>query len=429
MRRKYESARDIPSCEIVIYRDTPFKDDLSSVIDKSSVVFVDNRGREGQYHHVVTDEIFQPLRNGSLKTSNEQRANELLRAIIKGVKEGRLRDFTQVAKCLGTVNYYANFESLGIKPFKLVVINAEDHIAEMIKLIIERKGPKIRPAGFILGGSPKMLSLEKIYKSSVIKQTKRLIVFCLRHEIPIFGICFGFHLLSWAKFNIRPDWIRVPKNMTVEFHPRWKARDKFTTGLSSGQRYSIFGTSLIRRAKKHPVMAAVDRVLALKVHSQYIDPGRLNEKQKGSMLAVSERLFRETKNSKAKTQIKQKIVEVMSFGPVAAGSQGHGEMSSELLYALAHSKSVSGPLEDEGHNMERILDEVIDYPTDSLFAGVRILYNFVKRILAPDYIRSLGLNDYTENMLFERLIRRKPSWWGNFGILSRIWWKLFYSTK
>jgi len=381
---KIESARIAP-CKIVFFRERPY-------IKPNQVLFIDNRpGREHSYHDKLVD-VFGLLRNSKLDISDEN--IPILREIIeRGLRNGGFKDTTRAAEWLGSVNQYANFLGFNIEPFELLIAHAEDHIHEIIKIMVIDGN---WPAGMILSGSPKMLS--EVLTDTIIQQTLRLICSILDKKIPILGFCFGLHLLAYSKFGALAEYIHVPEGMGVEFHPKLEAKNKFTNSIS-GDIYTVYGTSFVRRVVKHKVLAAVDKIFGLEVHSQFLSsdhPSISNKK----ILAVSKRFFRENKMSKK--QYEQVMIEVLEVGEVAIGTQLHPELQPELLLALSYLPEISSWLKNEGQDLQRLRKELGMYPK-SFYAGQRIGYNWVKRILAPDYIRKMISDEKSQRTLLDRL--------------------------
>lgn len=388
----------VKPCKVVLFREQPY-------IKSNQILFIDNRpGREWSYHDKLVD-VFGLLRKGELEIDPDD--STALRRIIEGsLANGGFRDTTQVARWIGAINYYADFASFGIKPLELVVAHAEDHIEELYDLVVENSS---LPAGVILSGSPEMLS--DLLDDPIMVRTLELIRFFLQNNIPIIGFCFGLHLLAYAKYGAKTSYIHVPDGMHVEFHPRWKVEDKFT-GCTPGSRYAVYGTSFIRRVKKHKVMSAVDRVLGLEVHAQFLSPEDPLIPE-DMVLAVSSRFFREKKMTKK--QVEQVMIEVLQVGDVAIGTQLHPEIQPELLLALSYLPDIVEWLQGEGQNIEKLRSELKNYPK-SYYAGQRIGYNWTKRIMAPQYIRASIGDERSQRILLNRLKYRDPLWGKFFGV-------------
>jgi len=397
----------LPPCQTVLFRDRP-------VIGPNSVVFLDNRpGQEHLYHHrfvrmykerqqAGTAELLRRLREADPNANApldppeleelvgptaaapaDPDADALSTLLEDGVGRGLFRDTTKVAEWIGAVNHFAGWENAGVEPMELVVTHAENHIETLIRRIIAQR---IRPAGIILSGSPKMLT--QVRGTRVIRQTLLLVDHALRRQIPILGICFGFHLLMYARYRAMVRWLRVPEDAGAEFHP---ALGEFSewTNLPDNRRM-VYGSRRVHRIRHHPVLNQVDRVLGLMVHSQHLWPDHSRIPQ-DAVLAVSHRYFRENRWMRAEDQIRQTVLQVVEAGPVAIGTQLHPELTPELLLALTYVPAYADALTREGYRLDLVRCELKRYPKGH-FAGKRIGYNWVKRIMAPAFIERLCKN-------------------------------------
>lgn len=347
------------------------------------IFMVDNRpGGLNLYHKNIGNaaEIMRGLEGGMIPQDLPftEVPDELLRARIEaGLKSGAFRDRDKVREWMHLANSWADWKSVGLAPLTLVHVHAESDIAELVKRVVEDNH---RPAGIVLSGSPKMLN--EVLKTPVMQKTLELIDYALKQEVPTLGICFGMHLLTYARYRILVDWLRVPDKMHVQFH---RGLGRFSR-VEPGQKWQVYGVERLRDVVHCDFMNGVDKgTQILEVHSTYVAPQRLYDIGHGSsILAVSRRRFRQGLNASA--GVVQHIVEVLECGPVAYGTQLHPELTPDLLLVLTYIPAYKEFLELEGHDIELIRNQLRNYPADSYFAGARMGYNFIKRILAVDRI-------------------------------------------
>ncbi|OGH64554.1 MAG: hypothetical protein A3J66_01675 [Candidatus Magasanikbacteria bacterium RIFCSPHIGHO2_02_FULL_47_14] len=383
-------------------------------IGPHTVLYVDNRPGDGvhSYHRKIreTHALVRDIEGGVIPEDLplSEVPEDLRKIMSRGLRAGLFKDTTRIAEWVSAINGYANFEQVVIEPLELVLVHAETEIDELVRVVVEKGAV---PAGIIFSGSPKMLG--EVLDTSVIQQTLRLAQHCLNKDVPLFGICFGFHLLAYAAYGALAEYITVPEGMGVEFH---HGRSLFSP-VTPGMRRMVYGCPRIRRveshSRAHPLMNQVDRILALEVHSQHLWPGHpLIPLQ--AILATSSRFYRRSRNSKAETTYTEKVVEVLKFGPWAYGSQLHPELTPELLLVLSYFSDLVEWLEHEQQDVELIRAQLRAYPSKTYFAGQRVGYNWVKRVMAVRYIMLLedvgSINTTVRQLLLERLVRKDPTY-------------------
>lgn len=214
-----------------------------------------------------------------------------------------------------------------------------------------------------------------------IQKTCQLIKHAVDNNIPFFGICFGLHLLSAAAFGVRPEYLTVPDG----YHFERRIKLDASVPCTPGKRRMIYGSRSIKtiRHRRSWITNKVKDVLALKVHSQFLD--RYHPTLEPHVLAVSSRFFaqdKDTVNANARTMMRQQVVEVLKAGPVAYGSQLHPELDAELLNALSYVPQYRDILDAEGQDLDLLRRELRLHP-DGYWAGARIGYNFINRIVVP----------------------------------------------
>ena len=337
-------------CKVLLFRDV-------QKIEPHQVLFLDNRpGGEHLYEAEVTDlsshiregtphpvlEGFRKKGRSGIDVAEDEEVREALfgrggkppaqaeleRVIEYGLPRGDFRDTAKVAEWIGTINGYADFQSLGLRPLELVVAHAESQL-DVIARILTVGG--VRPAGVILSGSPKMLS--EVFETPVIQKTLVLIRHCLEEGVPLLGICFGFHLLAYARFGQLTEWLMVPEGAQYEWYHALREH----TPCEPGRRRMIFGSRKFKRrneARGHPLLVRVGGTFGLKVHSQC-----LHREMEGipdqAVLATSNRYFTPDESmAKLSKMIRQEVIEVIAAGDLAFGAQLHPELSPELLWVL-----------------------------------------------------------------------------------------------
>ena len=362
----------------------------------------DKQGRWRGFYHEKLADATNPMRDleaGAIHADLLNRCGlvsnmptDILQALHDGVDAGRFQDTNLMADCLGTVNRRIGFARLGLEPLKLLVANTFLHVERLYDLLVIQGQ---RPAGIILSGSPLMLSEPEVYGHPAIKKMLALIRYCLKHDIPVLGICFGFHLLCLAKHGVRTRYLTVPDGQGVEFRPNAPKGFRSFTPVRSGQRRMVYGCARLirtrsprikgRAARRHPVLNHIDRRSPmLEVHSQYIDPDDTRLARRG-VLAYSERFFRKDVFTPERNQVVQRMLEVMEFGPFAIGTQLHPEFDPAFLIALTMLQEYANPLEAELQDLPYIRAQLQAYRDlhRPYATGAQILYNWCTRILAP----------------------------------------------
>ncbi len=389
---------------------TTIFDPATTKIGYHTVVFVANRrdAAVDKFHHRIhrASTLVGKIQAGAIDGALplvELPNPELRKMMEEGVTNGWFRDTTRIAEWIGAINAYADFPSMRAAPLELVIAHGESHIYDLLKQVAEGG---LRPAGVILSGSTKMLS--DVLDTPVIKATLALVRYCLDQDIPTLGICFGFHLMAYARYGALAEYITVPSGMGVEFHQR----HGMFSPVTAGARRTVYGCPRILRAQEHPVMNQVDRILALEVHSQYLWPGHPRIPAT-AVLAKSKRLFRPGQQAPGSRTVVQEMIEVLSCGPWAVGTQLHPELTPELLLIVTYFPEIVAMLESEGQSLDLIRKEVKDYPGGTYFAGQRVGYNWVKRVVALAYIIGLEahglLNQRTREILLRRLVEKDPT--------------------
>jgi len=388
-----QNAWDHP-CQTVFYRDRLAK--REQLYYPHSLLYIDMRpGREHLYQGKL-QALQHRLNQGKLEISAEDK--QLLSTLLsEGLSTDWFLDTKVVSVWLGAMNYYANFSDFDLPPLELVVAHAESHISSILQQL-----EQIRPAGIVLSGSPKMLT--EVCRDPITQDTCQCTRFCLNNHIPILGICFGMHLLGYERFLTRPDWLTVPPDMNVEFHNR--LRGAFSNCQPESRRM-IYGSRMVRRLMRHPIMNQVDKMLGLKVHSQHFWPGHPAIPTQ-AILAESSRYFRHSSQTKKRYQLTQKVIEVLSCGPLAIGTQLHPELTPQLLMALTYTEEFQQSLLAEGHDLAFLRQEINDYP-QGYFAGQRLGYNFCKRIMMPRYVTSLPISKHSQETILQRLVEKEPT--------------------
>ncbi len=380
---------------------------------------LDNRpGQEGKYHTLIKTALVPLLEGGNIPLEFldiKEVPGDLEQIVRQGLADGSYLDWTKIAEWIGAVNSFANFESIPrVRPLRVVVAHAESHIYELCDLVIRQK---IRIAGLSLSGSPKMLS--RVKKHRIIQKTLELIRYCLDLDIPIFGNCFGLHLLGLAAYGVVPSYLHVPHGHAFHMHRPFGDLTTHFTKVVPGKRYMVFGVERIRKIVSHPVMNRVDHVPGLEVHSQKFDPN--DARLSGHVIASSYRLFRDRiargRSKKGPvSEVRQDIVEVLSAGPFAIGTQLHPEYTARFLQVLTYVPAVAKWIKSEGHDLAYLRERLRCYSDNRYYAGQRIGYNFFKRILGVRYIMDLETNELISaqerEMLLQRLVRKDPNYRG-----------------
>jgi GMP synthase-like glutamine amidotransferase len=362
----------------------------------SSVIYYDSRPDQiyhyrGQLHALHTD----LSKKDPVKSPAHQ---EVLSDLLEdGLALDWFIDTKIPAVWLGAMNYYTNPASLNLPPLELVVAHGESHAN-----IINEQLTTVLPAGFILSGSPKMLT-ETRYDPVTIS-TCQTIKTLSDNRVPCLGICYGMHLLCYALLDILPGWLTVPDDMYVEWHPRLNGAFSSCTPQA---RRMIYGSRMIKRFFRHPMLNQVHKLLALKAHSQYIPPHQINPSHQAT-LATSQRLFRHSKHSKQREQVAQDVVEVIELNPYTYGVQPHPELTPQFLIALAHMEGYQQIFGEQQISLPLLFEELDQYPR-GYFAGQRLGYNFTKRIMMPAYIDNLGVAQSVKQILQQRLVEKNPS--------------------
>lgn len=437
-----------PRCEVSVLHREATIEELMAALGPHVVVFVDNRPQKPHLYESLIEAYLEERTRADAEGilsvianhSNDLPENkailedlfrgvgpssedvQLYTLIEKGLQNGWFRDTAKVAEWLGATNGYGAFSAHGIPPFRLLVVHAEAHIRLLAHALMERKA---RVAGIYWGGSPLMLHRNPkdggVLDTPVIQDTLRVIRFGLDTEIPMFGICFGLHLMAYEQFRVLVAYLTPPAGARFQYHPRLDEcaeLPKEQPGVE--RRWRAWGMDRVIRIRHDAVLYKAERVPGLKVHSMALLPCE-NEQHRRSipeyaMLAVSRRYFLRDRPAEVKRRkeylpqsaaaISQTILEVVRCGRVAVGVQLHGELTARLLHVLSHLPSVRADLEREGHDVVLIRRQLERYPHESYFAGQRIGYNWTKRELGVEYVRTRLRNKATDGATALQVLRR-----------------------
>ena len=339
--------------------------------------------------------------------------DSLCKMIDTGLDRGLFIDTQKVAEWVGKVNEWAGLPDLDLPPMRLVVVHAETHIGLLRHQIVSLMR---KPAACIFGGSKLMITdfferpddpIESC-TNPMVKEVLLLQQRLLTDDVPILGICFGMHQLLKAAYNILPKWLRVPQGMLHEHHARVGS---LSFRLTGGTRRMVFGSRKVTRKRRDPIMHGVDRKIALKVHSQgYMQdhPGLPRE----SILAVCNRHWLAatpgpgSKHHHERTFI-ERIVEVVRVGETHAyATQCHPEMRAYFLLMLLELPEFQDAARAEGYDIEVLRAELEKHPRTGHWAGRRLGYNFIKRIVFEQLVRRLVDNEVITASQAEVLGRR-----------------------
>lgn len=394
----------------------------------ADVVLIDNRpGGLHRYHHML--EAAANLSSGQSIGSDEEHSLDLsgvsepqtkalLARIEDGLKKGAFKDTTRIAAWIRSVNKFAKWHVCNIPPLKLVLARAEQEIDRLLTLLKERHQ---RPAGIILSGSPKMFS--EVLDTSVVQKTIELVQYAIEHRIPVFGICFGMHLLAHVCYNKVPvRYLKVPKGMkyvvyrsadTLEYRP-----------VRSGRRYMHYGVAVLADVRPDCVTTSLQKgARSIGVHSQVVFLDDLLKRgcRKEDLLVLRTRRFTSEASPEAQS-VTQTFAEVFRYipddgqGPIVYGSQQHPELTADLIYALTFVKSFAAALEREGHDVDdlraRLRSYMYRHPSEAsaYSAGAKVGLNFFRHVLALSRIRHLLVERKISKKQAKRLRDRLNRW-------------------
>ena len=403
-----------------------FRDD-STRVPGNPVFYFDNRAEEHIYEKTASQVLDTLLRGDPEKIcktialagdrAEASQVDELTGLLQFGLTHRTFRDTAMLARWLGEVNHYANFKTVGLEPYTLVVVNSESHLSEARARIRESGRPI---AGAVFGGSPKMLSEPEVHQQPVIVETiDYLRQDLLRQQTPVLGICFGGHLLGKAAFDVFPEWMTVPEDppgIGYELLQNLGTNGE-VMAATPGEKLMVYGSRKIKRLQRHPLLDHVDGVPGLMVHSQYFFPGQPGIPTE-AILAVSRRLFlRHPEHRKARRMTVMSIVQAMRAGRFAYGTQLHPELTPELLYFLTFVPQIAAALKAEGQDLDLIRAGLVAHPRARIvrdgevvyrYGGQRVGYNWCKRILAPHTVTTRLSDPTAAQLVLDRLLLRDP---------------------
>lgn len=369
------------------------------------VVFVENRPvRPWVYHDMIADaySALQQLEGGTIPSDlpAEFIKDDRLRHMVEdSIRQGKLKDTTKIAGWLDKMNTTpSRFGELGIPTLDLVLAHAESPVSPDApdRRIIDELTATImggnHPAAVIFSGSPKMLSECHATDPAVAKAIE-LARYCLTSNIPMLGICFGMHLLAFARYGEKAlvQWLTTPAGMSLKVFPAGDGNKIELEPATPGQKQMVYGTSRIKRRSamsNHPMLKFTDRVEGFEVHSQFLSPDQVPA---DVVMATSSQRFRESRMTRSRDELIRDMVEVLQCGAVAYATQGHPELTAELLLAITYMPKYEAVLRAEGHNLERVRAQFKRQLGSGTKWGVgeRYGYNFIKYIVLANYVKKL----------------------------------------
>lgn len=390
---------------------------VGSRIGPNTVLMIDNRPKKLNAHEEMIRtqydremEALHALEAGMLPENpnlNFVGDPKLKHMVERGLEQGLFRDTTRVDEMLAKMNrdfldYYK------IPPLSLLHCHAETFIDEVHEEICRKRR---HPAGVILSGSPKMVTQAR-QTDPAVQKTIEVARYCLDHNIPMLGICFGMQLLAYVAYGERGlvDWLEVPKNMGVmvvrgqddRVHFVDVRPENFSAERQAAKdfRQMVYGKWRVkerpeldgrRRREWHPMLKHAREVQGLEVHSQGLTWPHAGIPDE-DVLAVSAQHFRRDRNSQVNREFVRHIVEVLQFGAVAYGTQLHPEATPEFLLAVTHVPAYDRALRAEAQDLDWIRGSLRKYPKflaedgKPAWAGQRYLYNWSKYVLLFDYL-------------------------------------------
>lgn len=408
--------------------DTTVRFSRRKALSPADVILVDNRpGKLHRYHSMLLEAAAnlstgQPIssvegRALDLSGVGEPETKALLARIENGLNQGAFKDTTRIAAWIALVNKFAKWQTFMIPQMKLVLAHAEQEIDRLLLLIKERRQ---HPAAIILSGSPKMFS--EVVGTPVVQKTIELVRYAIKERIPVFGICFGMHLLAHVCYNEVPvEYLTVPKGMKYLCHGSAHLDYKPVT---SGERHMHYGVAVLAEVKPDPVTTSLQKGgRSIGVHSQVVFLDQLLEHgcRKKNVLVLRTRRFASAPNLEAE-MVTQTFVEVFRYAPgkgevpIVYGSQQHPELTVDLIYALTFVRSFAAALEREGHDIVDLRARLRSYmyrhssKVSASSAGARVGLNFFKHVLAPFYIHRLRVEERVTKKQAKRLRDRLKKW-------------------
>ncbi len=265
----------------------------------NTVLYLENRPIAGrgrkffEYHHLLR-EAFQRAVRGRGPFAAESLEGRIAadrrfrRLVERGLTRGEFQEATRIGGWIAAANRKL---PKGKAPLRLVVAKAEMDIGDLRWAFTGRRQ---RPAGVILSGSPKMLS--RSYRTDpVVRETVEFTRVLLAHEVPTLGICFGMHLMAYARYGALVRWLRNPM-------------------VEGGKRLVVCGAETITKR-------GGSRVRVLQSHGQYLPFSSRGGIPKEAVLAHSRHGG-------------VSLIEVLRCGPVAYGTEFHPEFAPQFLRAL-----------------------------------------------------------------------------------------------
>jgi hypothetical protein len=353
----------------------------SEIVDESSV----NRHVEDLVE-IFTKENTGPLAEivgfDSVDIFSDPITRSPIRKLLRdGLRHGWFLDTNKIRTWIQKINRIFDKSTIRLPQLQLLVFHSHTESQDLHRLVV-KKG--FRPAGKLLSGSGDMLDQE--YKKRYSQRTLSSLQSCLDRSVPVLGMCYGYQQLEYQEHGILPIHHSVPNRANHELLPQVD----HVARVNPGQRRMVYGCRKIEAIGgiDHPVMFGVNSLQGLEAHSMGYELGHPDCKIPiQTILATSRRHFISDKESGLDQD--STIIEVVAPRPNAIGVQLHPELTPEFLIALLELSNFSGLLQSQGYDLEMLREELRLHPKDSMSAGERLGFNFLSRVLVPDWLEYL----------------------------------------
>lgn len=303
--------------------------------------------------------------------------------VARGLADGSFLMHAKVAQWLGAAN--ARWNATKLPPLELVLFHAETHGVALLRQLLGGE----RPAGIVWSGSSKMLSESMRSQDPAVMGAMAVAKHGFSRNIPMWGMCFGMQLLTYARYDAMVEFAQVPEGM----NQRVLSVDPLDViPVKSGARQRIYGPIPIElRHARHPLLTEVEKPLVLEARSQHIVFPHAKIPPE-DVLAFSTRRFRAVDGDRSMAAHVVRTVELMQYGATAFGCAFHPELKPALLLALTYLPSYRNWLQEAGVDVVRSRRELaacldpMSPQAIALAAGERIAINWVEKVLFPDYL-------------------------------------------
>lgn len=335
-------------------------------ITPETIIYIDNRADDIHFHHRMARQMYE---------AGEFRNNRRLqKRVEKGLARGDFQDTTKIYNWIDEIN--RDLQRAGKKPLRMVVAHAESHIEDIHHQIVTEGR---RPAGLLLSGSPKMLT-EAEGGDPAVRRTLDLTRYALDQGIPMFGLCFGMHLMAYARYGAMVKYMINPA--ASAYRVVHSGRRTYRMPAPAGQKQMIWGAENITATRDHPLTRGVGVAPAIQGHAQYI-PFPHPQIPSRHVLAISDRSFIPQGGKLRDAKQVDAITELLECGPKAYGTEFHPEITGETAIAMSYVPQFKPLLVDL--DFSQVMKDIDGYGR-ARRRGEQVGRNFMREVLLPDYL-------------------------------------------